>query len=502
MKNTANRIDFLPPDPAPVPNTTRGKYIAGGRNVEAFRYLVSPGYPPFPDRTKWVGLLSGSWSKMGETLGARAGDNVRVTSDIWWQKICSSKGRANTLKAMKLYEAQIAALDPGQIDFMHGIADGAAPWLNQSVYAKKNNEYFTENYWRILTASIWDCWYWGTPDFPTQGGCNSFTVLPEATTIGKTIAIHCRHTPHDGLCYQQAYILRPPRGNAVWIASPTPGISGNLVVNEKGVSIHHHLGGKANPKSLEYPGGPYMSYAFGVPWMNLIFYAAIHANTAKEAIELLTAGPQDYLKRTGRRSILRDGIWNWLVADSNTSAVVEASPDRYAVRYPGEYLGSMWTDKTFIVCANHSICEFSYDENNKLTEVPMIIFNDPVRASPLGLSSERFWTLMWDLKDRVGLIDRYMAQHILHSTYKREKETGKIVQCAQREDGGWDLYAYVKAGVQGIMADEGRTGGTNIAGIAVLDKEKSMTSWNLGNPSDWEGAWDEYYFSKGNSTQG
>ena len=292
MQNACSKDGFLPPDPAPVPDNLPGRYIPGGRNVEAYRYTVSPGYPPFPDRTKWVGLISGSWSQMGITLGARAGDKVRVTSDIWWGKICDGKGKDNTLRAVKLYEAQIAALDSGQIDFLKGIAEGAAPWLNQSIYANSKHEYYSENYWRVLTASIWDCWFWGSPEFPAQGGCNSFATLGAATRSGKTIATQARHTPHDGLCYQQAYVIRPPDGNLVWTASPTPCICGNLLVNDKGVSIHHHLGGKANPKSLEYPGGPYRSYAFGVPWMNLIFYAAIHANTAREAIELLTVGPQ------------------------------------------------------------------------------------------------------------------------------------------------------------------------------------------------------------------
>jgi hypothetical protein len=486
---------FLPPESASVPNDFPGRFIPGGRNVEAYRYFVTPGYPPYPDRAKWIGLLSGSWSQMGEELGARAGDKVRCTSDIWWGKICQAKGKADTLKAMKLYEAQIAALDPGQIDFLKGIASGAAPWLNQSIYASTRNDFFAENYWRVLTSSIWDCWYWGTPQFPVAGGCNSFAVLGPATTIGKTIAVHARHTPHDGLCYQQAYVLKPPEGNLVWTVAPTPGVCGNLVVNNKGVSIHHHLGGKTNKRSLRHPQGPFNANAFGVPWLNLILYASIHANTAKEAIELLTIGPQNYLKKTGRKSILRDGVWNWMVTDSHTLAVVEASADRYAVRYAGEYLGSEWAHKNYIACANHSICEFSYDENNNLTDVPMTIFNDPVPGTPLGLSPDRFWTLMWDLKDRDGLIDRYMAQHIIHSTYKREKETGKILQCAQRQDREWDLYAYVEAGVQGIMADSGRAGGTNICGLTVLDGSHSLTSWNLGNPSDWEGAWDEYHFS-------
>ena len=116
-KETMTNGGFFPPEPALVPDDNPGEYIPGGRNVEAYRYRVSPGYPSFPDRAKWVGLLSGSWEKMGETLGARAGDKVRVTSDIWWGKICQAKGKAHTLEAMKLYEGQIAALDPGQIDF-------------------------------------------------------------------------------------------------------------------------------------------------------------------------------------------------------------------------------------------------------------------------------------------------------------------------------------------------------------------------------------------------
>lgn len=487
---------FLSPEPDTVPGNFPGEYIPGGRNVEAYRYVISPGYPPFPDRAKWIGMLTGSWLKIGESLGARAGDKVRVTSDIWWRNICSCKGKTDTLKAMKLYEEQIAILDPGQIDFLKGVAKGAAPWLSQSIYAELNHELFADNYWRVLAASIWDCWYWGTPEFPKQGGCNSIAMLGVATSINKTIVTHSRHTPHDGLCYQQACIIKPPEGNSVWTVAPTPAICGNLVINEKGVSISHHAGGMTNPKSLEYPGGPFKANAFGVPWLNLILYAAIHANTAKEAIEILTIGPQDYLERTGKKTILRDGRWNWMVTDSNTLAVVEASANRYAIRYAGEYLGTDWNNKNYIACANHALCEYSYDENNIRTDIPMTIFNVKIPGTLSEFSEDRFWTLMWDLKERYGLIDKYLAQHILKSTYFRDKGTGKIFQCAQKADGEWDLYAHVKAGVQGMMINSGLSEGTNICGVAILDGFNSIASWNLGNPFDWEGAWDEYHFTK------
>ena len=75
-----------------------------------------------------------------------------------------------------------------------------------------------------------------------------------------------------------------------------------------------------------------------------------------------------------------------MVTDSNTLAVVEASPDRYAVRYAGEYLGPEWNNKNYIVCANHSISEFSYDENNNRTDVPMTIFKIKTPGEPLELA--------------------------------------------------------------------------------------------------------------------
>jgi hypothetical protein len=162
-------IDFLPPEPADVPPEIAGRFVPGGRNVEAHRYIVSEGYPPIPDRPKFVGLLSGTWFEMGKALGERAGDRVRCTSDIWWTKICDKKGLECTLQAMNLYERQIVALDQNQIDFLKGVTEGARAWLDQSVFAGKDHPLHAENYCRVLAASIWDCWLWGRPELPSPG---------------------------------------------------------------------------------------------------------------------------------------------------------------------------------------------------------------------------------------------------------------------------------------------------------------------------------------------
>jgi hypothetical protein len=490
---SADEATFLPPPPASVPHGGIGKYIPGGRNVEAYRYVNAEGYPPFPDRAKWVGTLSGSWYEMGIKLGLRSGDPVRCTSDIWWKKLCEEKGLEDTLKAMKLYESQIAALDPNQIDFLKGITSGAAPWLDQSIYSDQSNELYADSYWRVLAASIWDEWYWGTPAFPegnVRHGCNSFAASGAATVDGKTIVGGSMQTPHEGLDYLQSFVIRPPKGNIVWTVCAVPNVTGLMLLNDKGLLLKHHFGGATNPKSLEYPGGPYYSNAFGVPWWNLLLYTAINADTAEEAIELLTVGPKQYLDRTGRKSLLRTGGWNWLVADSKTMAVVEATADRYAVRYAGEYTGADWTDKTFMVAANHFLCDFSYDENNNLTDVPMTIFN------VMPPSVERFWTLMWDAKDRHGRIDKYMAQHIMSMTYVRDKETGKKLKCAKTDEGEWLPYGEAKWCSQGRLVQGGLVNGSNTSQAAVLDGSNSMASWTLGNPYHWVGAWDEYYFSE------
>jgi hypothetical protein len=474
-------------------NLNIGEYISGGRNVNSASYINTPGFPGFSDKAKWLGTVTGSWSNMGKALGEKSGEYIKSTVDIWWPKICQEKGYENTLRAMRLYNDQIAALDPNQIKFLDGIAEGASPWLDKSEYADKSNKLYADNYTRVLCASIWDVWLWGDPVFQTGDnppGCNSLIVSGTATIDGKTISTQSQHTPHEALCYQEAYVLKPDKGNIVWTVGNLPSTSGLLLVNNKGVSIAHHFGGATNPKSLEYPGGPYLSSAFGVPWLNVLLYAAVNADTAKEAIDLITVGPKGYRDRTGRASLLRDGGWNWMVADSSTMAVVEVTCDRYAIRYPGEFTGPNWKDQNFIVSANHFLCDYSYDKNNERTDVPMNIFN----VTP-G-SEERFWTLMWDIKDRFGSIDRYVVQHILSTTYVRDKETGEKIYATADDSGKYVPFAYAKWGVQGTMDQGGLAAGTNSSKIAILDGENTMTAWTLGNPSDWEGAWDEFYFDR------
>jgi len=502
----AEEATFLSPDPAPVPfYKGLGEYVPGGRNVEAYRYVHTEGYPPFPDRARFISILTGSWYQMGVQFAQRSGDATRCVSDIWWKAECDMFGKEETLKAMKLYEAQIAALDQNLVDFMRGLADGAAPWLSQSQYADKTHALYGTNYQRVLAVNLWDEWamlhpskfpdgsstYGGTKKAPPVtgcAGCSAFAARGGATSDGRTIAAHNRHSPYDPRAYAQIFITKPSKGmgNTCWVLSNCPQVAANQVVNDQGLSLILLFGGVSNPKSWKHSGGPYIGEGFGVPWFHLFLYVGTHADTAKEAIEILTRGTPEYRAKTGRNSLLRGGGWIFLVSDEETLAVVEATADRYAVRYSGEFTPG-WTSKDYIVSTNHYLCDFSYDEDNNRTDVPMTIFN----VHPT--SEDRFWTMMWDIKHRYGRIDKYMAQAIMCGRYSYDKDTGEKISCAER-DGKWHIYGEVKACNEG--SNVSFRGGTIDSKIAILDGKHSEVYWTLGNGSDWEGAWDAYFFSK------
>ena len=498
-----------------------GEYIPGGRNVEAYRYVHSEDYPPLPDRAKFIGVLTGTWYQMGVDLGQRSEDLTRYTCEIWWEEECEKFGKTETLKAAKLYEAAIADLDPNQIDFMHGIADGAASWLNQSLHADPSQPLYATNYERVVAINAHFDWVMYHPrQFPdgssTYGGsvpsppkeeiclcddsvhhCNSFSIRGRATTHGEVIAANNTQSPYDPSGYQVVYIIKPPNGNTALVRTNPPYVGRLFSANDKGVSVAMHTGSK----SAWYQGKFICTEAFGVPLpTNLALYVVTHASTAKEAIEIITLGTPEYRARTGRNSLLRARGGNWLITDKNTMAVVEVAANRYAVRYPGEYTGPEWTDTDYIVTANHELCPFSYDEHNNLTNVPMTAFadgynHDPVSGEITGLNNSgiRFWTLMWDIKHNYGHIDKYRAQQICSGLYGYDKDTGERIDCAER-DGKWHLYGEVEACAVGTSA--GLLQGTNESSVAILDGLASEVNWTLGSPCHWQGAWDQYYFRK------
>lgn len=493
------------PDPSPEPEPevpdTLGTYTPGGRNVRTADYDTG-GYLQYADKAQWVGELSGSWYDMGYTIGEQCGAMIAASTDYWWGEMCESKGLEETVAAMDEYAYHIDALDPTQIDLLQGMTDGAADELASAEYGDPSNPNYGEAFDRVLAASIFDCWLWGDPGSYQLGtdanntaevyingdGCNSVAVKGSATIDGSTMSSQVRHTQQAGLCYQASMVYKGEDCNAVWTVGNVPAANGLLLVNDKGVSISHHFGGSTTEASLSYEGGPYYGSAYGVPWPNMLFYTIKTANTAEEALDIIKHGNERYREITGRDTVLRDGTWNWMVCDENTLSVIEVSPDRYAVRYAGEYTGEDWTDPDYIVCANHFICPFSYDEHDNLTDVPMSIYNSNSN------SVARFWNLMWEMKDHKGEIDVNMLEYIFSQTYLRDQETGEYIYTMENANGESLPTGQVFGCVQGLLLDSGLSNGTNAAKIAVLNGSESTCYFCLGNPMDWKGDWDMYQF--------
>lgn len=487
-----------------------GTYTPGGRNVRSADYDTG-GYLQYADRAKWLGTLTGTWHDMGYKIGTECGEMIAASTDYWWEAMCNERGLEETEAAMEQYTYQIEALDATQIELLEGIVEGAGDYLANAKYGNESDPYYSDAFNRVLAASIFDCWLWGDPDsyqsdaaandssskyingdvsFKNDGdGCNSVAVKGSATLDGSTLSSQVRHTQQAGLDYQASMVYQSDDCNTVWSVGNVPTSNGLLLVNDKGVSISHHFGGASTDESLNYEGGPYYGSAYGVPWPNLLFYAIKEADTAEEALDILKHGSESYREKTGRTTVLRDGTWNWMVCDQDTLSVIEVSPDRYAVRYAGEYTGEDWTDPDYIVCANHFLCTYSYDENDNRTEIPMTMFNCN------ETSEKRFWTLMWEMKDYKGDIDVYTLQHIFEQTYLRDKDSGEYIYAMQDENGNYVTAGQAFACPQGTLGDNGLTNGTNAAKIAILDGNQSTCYFCLGNPMDWQGEWDKFQFN-------
>ena len=135
------------------------QYIPGPiGNPSAQHYEVSPGHSHYEPRARFLGVLRGSWYEIGHQVGTKAGDLVRWVSDVWWKQHTEQYGLDNTMKALPLYEAQIAALNPELIQFMKGIAKGAEVELDKSPYAKSSSHYE-----KVLNTNIFDAWSYRHP---------------------------------------------------------------------------------------------------------------------------------------------------------------------------------------------------------------------------------------------------------------------------------------------------------------------------------------------------
>ena len=455
-----------------------------GKNPYTQQYQVSDGHPLYTSQARFLGELNGGWYEMGHQVGTKAGDLVRWVSDVWWKEHTQTYGFNDTMQAMSLYQEQVATLNSDLIQFMQGVADGAAEELEKSPYAKASSHYH-----KVLNTNIFDAWSWRHPTaLPWKKGeiastngtmssacpsCSSFVAIGNGPNKrNEMITAHNRHCPFNPKCYQIVYIGRPVSGNTYWVLTQSGAGSACQIVNDKGVSLILNSGGNQHTE--------FHANAFGVPWFLLFLHVAAYADTAEQAIEFITRGTPEYRANTGRKSLLRTGTWNFLVADKTSCAVVETTCDRYAIRRPGD-VGEIGN---YLVMTNHNYCNYSFDENNERTDIPMTRFGN--EATSEG-STKRFWTLMWDIGHHYGEIDLELAKTFLRGHHQHDRD-GNRIESQPRE-----TPLQFTGDVTCPHSDsypEKWTGGTADAKIMVQGEGLTIHS-TLGRPCEWQGPWNE-----------
>jgi len=481
-------------------------YNPGGYNRAVEDYYVAPGFPPYPERAKFLGLLKGSWYEMGVQYGERGAELILLEFDGMLPDIKFDTIPYTHLKSdLARYEEQASYYSPELLEFIRGIADGAATELNKSIYG----QYFT-NYEKVLfinchssltfrhplkedhAPGVWAASKMNemasiqsTPI--VEEGCSAFAVIGEkgGAKEQNALATQNRDIPFFPRTYEVVYIAEPddPQANTFWALSSAGMIMANQIVNNRGLSIGHLSGGSSYAKDN----------AFGVPWPFRMAHAVIFTKDRDDAIEMMTLGTSEYRAATGRKTLLRDGDSNTIVADRHNCGVLETTAHWYAVRYPG-YSGETGN---YVVTTNHFVfADYSYDENNVKHEgLGMTRFGD---AAGYISSGFRFSTLMWLIENNFGEIDDEMAREFMTSHFYVDAD-GKIVEKVWNPTYGW-IPAQLAPGNPTVCRHSGgypesNKGSTNDGKVANLTK--NIIYWTLGRPCDWVGPWSSVYIRPG-----
>ena len=358
-------------------------------------------------RTTWIGVLQGSFYEMGFQYGERAAKDIRANTEIEWPKsVKSCDGSIEEVKRrLGLYREQLELFSPQTVEFLQGMADGAAPQLSKSEIASDATNF--ERLLNLNTSSALRS--------PPEEGCDSFWVGAQATVDGKAIATY--HGQGGSMGFDRwgrysVFVAIPddPDAHIVWMATGSGCLGrGGAIANDAGVfnGLHASDSGK-------YPE----TKAWGTEYHLFRFHAMFYGDSAEGAAQITTLGTPEYREKTGRKTLLRTRGIVLQFADANTCLMVEYTANRYAIRRPGN-LGEIGAG--YICQSNHNHLDYSYDENNGRTDVPMTKFAPEV---PEESSYWRFWSPMWAIRNNYGKIDLDMVLNELSALHDRYDKDG------------------------------------------------------------------------------
>jgi len=454
------------------------------------RYLKAPDMPEYPDHVKNLGEIEGTWHDMGAQYGERADDYVRAVFDHFYASLTNKIDIEHLLTDVRRYEQSISRFSPQAMEFMKGMATGASDALNRSPRCGHLGDYE-----KILIIGCGNEFEFRHPDpnvrtmSSTVGSertrdiereeCSSMAVLGKrgGALNEETILAHNNDGPF-GAMYNVSYVANPNDTGArrFW----TLCLAGQLTytsVNEDGLAITETAGGARYPSD----------YDFGVPWQVLAWHAIGHSTSVHDAMKSITTGSDESRKRTGRKTTLRTGGCNFLLADRKSAFVLETTARRYSIRRPGE----AGEAGKYLVLTNHNLSERSFDENGVETDLPMSF------GVPEG-SGLRFWTLMWLLKRNFGRMDDELARDFMSSHFN-------IAEDGTRRDLEWDPrhgwipmhlsedYSTTPCAHEGGYPER-YVGGTQESKVIAIGEDEADITFVQGRPCEGIGDWDRLHF--------
>lgn len=463
-----------------------------GYNPRAKYYEVPEGFPAVDSRVRFIGNLRGTWREMGTQYGERAGDLVNNVYAYAVDYFASKGFKPPTLKAyLDKYGRQAEAYSPQMVEFMRGISEGVA-WDRPKSDAAKS----LAPYDRILLINAFlDLDFFHPKETvaegilpgpyvsellgdPPVGHCTGIALsgksrgkLKSPTKNGETIVSNhydlARFIPGAWNC---AYVATPsdPEANVFWSIQPAGMVgSQNIATNDKGVTIGSFFGGQSEDDD----------FGFGVVHPILELHALAYSDSAQEAVRTMVFGSEAYRAAAGRAKVLHTGLWGYLVADKKEVMVLEVTPNRHAVRYPGD----MGEKGNYVIYANWYGARHYYDENN-------LRVDKPIGVQPPEFP-ERYWTYDWFIRYHFGQLDEELVQEAQRSTYYFDKDTGRRID--NLESSPLPLYI----GMHTISAYWGAALGLDIGGTIhaaqVIHSPGGRTkiNWVQGRPSEWVGPW-------------
>lgn len=478
-----------------------------GRNFNLGRYRIAAGYPPYEPHPRYLGELTGSWHQIGRQYGERAADLIRWVYEGWYRELLPVQGSPEVMTAyLRQQEAYYDLLVPEALELMHGIADGAAPELARSVFARELGHFD-----KIMMINS----YFGLKGRPPAAtlaevtadcgvhSCSGAVILGPATRDGKSIHVSSEDQHFFPQEYLVSFIVRPsdPRAHRYTVTDSAGEIGSEHAQNDRGVTVSGYAGGGIGilGPTLAHPFSGYRRP--GLDWQVGNFYGAAFADSARHAVELLTIGRPEYRARSGLRIVIGKCTRgaNWVVSDRNEAFVIESIPAdqrgiaRYAIRVPGQ-MGEKGGH--YIASTNNVEAPDSYNEDNVHDPAHPMRQHGNGEQNPsyfgLNLMGMRFWTFMWLIRNAYGRIDVDMVQEWRRSHFIYDRNgawhdhaivAGKEVPVHLLPDAA--TLCWHGSGPAGIDTFEG------VDTYVSLSVAQDLTSFRTkGRPCEWSGPWD------------